>query len=274
VEILVLDHKDSEIEGKDSRLCLLKSSKRPGKGTSLFFDNNLSGVVESIETDGLLRIRFEGVSSLEDYLKDHGAVPVPPYIRRRNEPSGLTELDRERYQTIFARMKGAVAAPTAGLHFTEETNSLLAESGIDLVEITLHVGYGTFKVVRAKDIRKHRLDEEEFFIEPHAADAINRAKTEGRRVIAVGTTVVRALETAAATMGAIAPCRGRTDLLITPGFRFRLIDGLVTNFHLPRSSLLFLVSALAGRDLIKDAYRHAVEKSYRFYSYGDAMLII
>jgi S-adenosylmethionine:tRNA ribosyltransferase-isomerase len=171
-------------------------------------------------------------------------------------------------------MKGAVAAPTAGLHFTKETSTLLAQSGIDLVEITLHVGYGTFKAVRTKDIRKHRLGEEEFVIETHAADAIRRAKTNGGRVIAVGTTVVRALETAAATLDTIAPCRGRTDLLITPGFRFRMIDGLVTNFHLPRSSLLFLVSALAGRDLIKDAYRHAVEKSYRFYSYGDAMLIV
>ncbi|MDD5206405.1 MAG: tRNA preQ1(34) S-adenosylmethionine ribosyltransferase-isomerase QueA, partial [Desulfobacterales bacterium] len=229
--------------------------------------------VESLEPDGLIRIRFEGVSSLERYLEDHGAVPVPPYIRR-DERGGMAELDRERYQTVFARMKGAVAAPTAGLHFTKEMNALLRQSGIDLVEITLHVGYGTFKVVRTKDIRKHRVGEEEFFIEASAADAIRRARSDGRRVIAVGTTVVRALETVAATMDSIGPCRGKTDLLITPGFRFRLIDGLLTNFHLPRSSLLFLVSALAGMDLIKEAYRHAVEKSYRFYSYGDAMLIV
>lgn len=273
VELLILDHPPADSDGRESRLCLLKSSKRPREGSSLFFDNNLSGVVESVKPDGLLRIRFQGVSSLEHYLEDHGTVPVPPYIRRE-EGNGLSQLDRERYQTVFARMKGAVAAPTAGLHFTKETNVLLTQSGIDLVEITLHVGYGTFKVVRTKDIRKHRVGEEEFFIEASAADAIRRARSDGRRVIAVGTTVVRALETVAATMDSIGPCRGKTDLLITPGFRFRLIDGLLTNFHLPRSSLLFLVSALAGMDLIKEAYRHAVEKSYRFYSYGDAMLIV
>ncbi len=189
VEVLILDHPSGDSEGRDSRLCLLKSSKRPRQGSSLFFDNNVSGVVESVEPDGLLRIRFQGVSSLELYLEDHGVVPVPPYIRR-DDRSGMTDLDRERYQTIFARMKGAVAAPTAGLHFTRETNTLLTQSGIDLVEITLHVGYGTFKVVRTKDIRKHRVGEEEFCIEAHAADAIRLAKSDGRMVIAVGTTVV------------------------------------------------------------------------------------
>jgi len=273
VEILILGRPSNDSEGSDSRLCLLKSSKRPKKGSRLLFDNNVRGVVESEEPDGLLRVRFEGGFSLEQYLETHGAVPVPPYIRR-DERSDLAAFDRERYQTIFARRKGAVAAPTAGLHFTQETSDLLAKAGIELVEITLHVGYGTFKVVRTSDIRKHRVGEEEFFIEAPAAEAVRRAKSDGRRVIAVGTTVVRALETAAATMDSIGACKGKTDLLITPGFQFRLIDGLVTNFHLPRSSLLFLVSAFAGMDLIRDAYRHAVERSYRFYSYGDAMLIL
>ncbi|RJR35152.1 MAG: tRNA preQ1(34) S-adenosylmethionine ribosyltransferase-isomerase QueA [Desulfobacteraceae bacterium] len=273
VEILILDHSPVDSGGSDSRLCLLKSSKRPKTGSLLLFDNDLCGVVESMDPDGLLRIRFEGVFSLEQYLETHGAVPIPPYIRR-DARSDLAALDRERYQTVFAQRRGAVAAPTAGLHFTQETRTLLAGAGVDLVEITLHVGYGTFKIVRTRDIRKHRVGEEEYFIEATAAEAIRRAKSEGGRVIAVGTTVVRALETAAATMGSIGPCKGKTDLLITPGFRFKLIDGLVTNFHLPRSSLLFLVSALAGIDLMRDAYRHAVESSYRFYSYGDAMLIL
>jgi S-adenosylmethionine:tRNA ribosyltransferase-isomerase len=273
VEILVLDHPPAESDSGSSRLCLLKSSKRPSKGSSLIFENHLCGFVEGVEADGLFRIRFEGASSLEHYLEANGALPLPPYIKRTAQDS-RTEMDRERYQTIFARINGAVAAPTAGLHFTDETRALLARSGIGLVEITLHVGYGTFRPVRTKDIRKHSLGEEEFGIDTGAADAINRAKEERRRVIAVGTTVVRALETAAARANPIRACSQETNLLITPGFRFRVVDGLVTNFHLPRSSLLFLVSALAGRELILDAYRHAVEKCYRFYSYGDGMLII
>jgi S-adenosylmethionine:tRNA ribosyltransferase-isomerase len=273
VEILVLNHPPAGSDGGNSRLCLLRSSKRPGKGSLLFFDNHLVGIVESIETDGLVKIRFEGAPSLEHYLDTNGILPLPPYIKRREQDS-RAELDRERYQTIFARVKGAVAAPTAGLHFTDTTRALLAECQIDIAEITLHVGYGTFRPVQTQDVRQHRLGEEEFGIGPDAADAINQAKKGGRRVIAVGTTVVRALESAARDTGILEPCWKKTDLLITPGFRFKVVDGLVTNFHLPRSSLLFLVSALAGRELIRDAYRYAVEKSYRFYSYGDAMLIV
>ncbi len=273
MEILVLGHTPADGDCGNSRLCLLKSSKRPSKGSSLLFDNHVSGVVENMEGDGLFRIRFEGVPSLERYLEAQGTMPLPPYIKRR-EQDPRAELDRERYQTVFARIKGAVAAPTAGLHFTDETRAALARSGIGMVEITLHVGYGTFRPVRSKDIRNHRLGTEEYGIERNAADAINLAKNEGRRVIAVGTTVVRALEAAAANSNPIEPCRGTTDLLIAPGFRFAVVDGLVTNFHLPRSSLLFLVSALAERELILEAYRHAVEKSYRFYSYGDVMLIV
>ncbi len=159
-------------------------------------------------------------------------------------------------------------------HLFKEIRDHLTGSGIGLVEITLHVGYGTFQKVRANDIREHRLQEEEFCIERHAADAMNKAKEKGGRVIAVGTTVVRALETAAKDTGSIGPTRGNTALLITPGFRFKVVDALITNFHLPRSSLLFLVSALAGRELIRDAYEYAVERAYRFYSYGDAMLIV
>jgi S-adenosylmethionine:tRNA ribosyltransferase-isomerase len=183
-------------------------------------------------------------------------------------------MDRERYQTIFSSKRGAVAAPTAGLHFTEELMERLHQAGVSAAELTLHVGHGTFRPVRSDDIRKHPLGAEAYAIDPETARRINGAKREGRRVIAVGTTVVRALESAAGTHGEISSGTGKTDLLITPGFPFRVIDGLLTNFHLPKSSLLFLVSAFAGIQLIRDAYARAIAKAYRFYSYGDAMLIL
>jgi S-adenosylmethionine:tRNA ribosyltransferase-isomerase len=200
-------------------------------------------------------------------------MPLPPYIKR-HKGDHRAPMDRERYQTVFALKPGAVAAPTAGLHFTEELITELTRAGVTLLHVTLHVGHGTFRPVKAKDIRKHVLGEERFSIDPDAAETINRAKRDGRRVIAVGTTVVRTLESVEGARGEIIPGEGKTDLLITPGFQFNVISGMITNFHLPRSSLLFLVSALAGRDLIKKAYQHAVEEKYRFYSYGDAMLIL
>ena len=183
-------------------------------------------------------------------------------------------MDRKRYQTIFSSKRGAVAAPTAGLHFTEAAIEKLDQAGVSIVELTLHVGHGTFRPVRTEDIRDHRLGEETYIIEPGTADAINNAKREGGRVVAVGTTVMRTLETVAGPTGEIIHGKGKTDLLITPGFRFKIVDGIITNFHLPRSSLLFLVSAFAGLELVKQAYRWAVERRYRFYSYGDAMLIV
>jgi S-adenosylmethionine:tRNA ribosyltransferase-isomerase len=200
-------------------------------------------------------------------------MPLPPYIKR-DENNGHSSLDRERYQTLFCQKKGAVAAPTAGLHFTKALIEKLNDSGVSLVELTLHVGHGTFKPVRTKDIRNHELGEEDYIIDPTTAETINRFKKEGKRIIAVGTTVVRALETAAQSNGEISCGEGKTDLLITPGYRFRVIDGIITNFHLPRSSLLFLVSAFAGLKVTKEAYQRAVLKKYRFYSYGDAMLIL
>ena len=273
VELLVLDHPPPEAAGESPRLCLLKSSKRPRKGSRLFFEMDLTAVVEGREPDGLYKVRFEGKEAVDRYLENHGTVPLPPYIRR-DEQDDRSEMDRERYQTIFSKVRGAVAAPTAGLHFTDEVREGLARAGVRMAEITLHVGYGTFQPVRTKDIREHRLGEEEVRIEEPAAEELQRAKSEGRRVIAVGTTVVRALESMIHRAGAIVPFRGKTGLLITPGFRFGVVDGLITNFHLPRSSLLFLVSALAGRDLVMEAYDHAIENGYRFYSYGDAMLIL
>jgi len=199
-----------------------------------------------------------------------GHVPLPPYIRREDQHA-----DRERYQTVFAARRGSVAAPTAGLHFSEALVRALGERAIEIVEITLHVGYGTFQPVRVEQVEDHRLDREQYSIDCPAADAINRARGRGRRVIAVGTTTTRTLEAVArAHGGRIVEGSGVTDLFIFPGFRFQVIEGLLTNFHLPRSSLLMLASAFAGRDRVLAAYREAVAQRYRFYSYGDGMLIL
>jgi S-adenosylmethionine:tRNA ribosyltransferase-isomerase len=272
-EILVLEHPESLNDSmRNSRWCLLKSSKRPKVGSRIFFEREITGTVEELSEGGLTKILFSGPFSIDLLLEDEGWVPLPPYIKR--ESRDMSPVDRERYQTIFSRKRGAVAAPTAGLHFTEETVAKLKKADITIADITLHVGYGTFQPVRVDDIREHVLEEEYYSITQETADAFNRAKVEKRRVIAVGTTTVRTLETVAAPSGYIEPGSGKTGLLITPGFTFRAIDGLITNFHLPRSSLLFLVSAFGGGNLIKRAYKHAVEAEYRFYSYGDAMLII
>jgi S-adenosylmethionine:tRNA ribosyltransferase-isomerase len=272
VELLVLEHSDEGSPRSNTRWCLLKSSKRPKRGTRLFFDNNAEGIVKGVGEDGLIQVAFESALPVDLLLEDKGTMPLPPYIKREKDDQRLG-MDRQRYQTVFSKKRGAVAAPTAGLHFTRRLMENLSRSGVAVVELTLHVGYGTFKPVRVRDIRNHSLGEEEYIISGQTATAISDAKEEGRRVIAVGTTVVRTLETAA-RKGRPVEGRGRTDLLITPGFEFKVIDGMITNFHLPRSSLLFLVSAFAGLESIRTAYRWAVAKAYRFYSYGDAMLIL
>ena len=197
-----------------------------------------------------------------------GHMPLPPYIHRPDSAA-----DRERYQTVFARARGSVAAPTAGLHFTPRLLADLEARGVERVEVTLHVGYGTFKPVHAEQVEDHRVDEEAYEIPEEAAQRISRARGEGRRVIAVGTTTTRTLEAAAAG-GAVIPGRGATSLFIYPGFRFQVVDALFTNFHLPRSSLLMLVAAFAGREPVLNAYREAIARGYRFYSYGDAMLVL
>jgi S-adenosylmethionine:tRNA ribosyltransferase-isomerase len=273
VEVLVLEHPNAHGANADTRWCLLKSSKRPKQGGELFFEFGLVGHVEKLGNDGLVQITFQGVPSIDVLLEEKGTMPLPPYIKRESQDR-RSSMDRERYQTVFSSKKGAVAAPTAGLHFTEALMERLHQAAISTTELTLHVGHGTFRPVRHGDIRNHRLGVEEYVIDPETAAIINGAKQEGRRVIAVGTTVVRALETVAGTHGEVSSGRGKTELLITPGFRFRVIDGLLTNFHLPKSSLLFLVSAFAGIDLIREAYARAIAKAYRFYSYGDAMLIL
>ena len=271
-EILVLEHPESLQDSMaDRRWCLLRSSKRPKVGSRILFEKGLSGTVEELAEGGLTKIQFTGSLSIDLLLEEEGWVPLPPYIKR--DSKDMSPVDRERYQTIFSHKRGAVAAPTAGLHFTEETVAELKRAEIEIAGITLHVGYGTFQPVRVDDIREHVLGEEYYSISPETAGVIDRAKREKRRIIAVGTTTVRTLESVAAASGQIEPGSGKTGLLITPGFTFRAIDGLITNFHLPKSSLLFLVSAFGGRELIKRAYEHAVKNAYRFYSYGDAMLI-
>ena len=207
--------------------------------------------------------------SMAEAIDAIGHVPLPPYIKRPD-----ADADRERYQTMFARARGSIAAPTAGLHFTPAIIERLAARGIDRTTITLHVGYGTFQPIRTEDVSQHEMAEETFDISPDAAATINRAIAEGRRVIAVGTTTTRALESAVASDGNVAARRQSTRLFIVPGHRFGAVGALITNFHLPQSSLLLLAAAFAGSELILHAYRHAVREGYRFYSYGDAMVII
>jgi S-adenosylmethionine:tRNA ribosyltransferase-isomerase len=217
----------------------------------------------------VVRLWIDDGSSVDAAIDAIGHVPLPPYIKR-----GDTVDDRDRYQTVFARSRGSVAAPTAGLHFTGPLLEALAARGVTVAEITLHVGYGTFQPVRVDRVEDHRVEPERYEIDDRAASLINRALVDGRRVIAVGTTTTRTLEAAARRHdGRIAAGEGATDLFIYPGFEFRVIRGLLTNFHLPRSSLLMLVAAFGGPDRVRDAYAAAIAARYRFYSYGDAMLI-
>jgi S-adenosylmethionine:tRNA ribosyltransferase-isomerase len=213
---------------------------------------------------------IQAPGSVEELLERHGLPPLPPYILRHGAPKPE---DRERYQTIYAREPGSVAAPTAGLHFTPALLERLAARGVEIHALTLHVGPGTFRPITAARVEDHRMEAEAVSIPATTAAAVTRARGEGRRVVAVGTTATRALEWAADPGGRVAPRSGAADLFIAPPYRFRVVDALLTNFHLPRSTLLVLVSALAGRDLVLAAYRHAVAAGYRFYSYGDAMLI-
>jgi S-adenosylmethionine:tRNA ribosyltransferase-isomerase len=243
---------------------------KPG-ARMVFGDGALWGEVIGRGSFGrrLVRLWTEGGRSVDAAVDAVGHVPLPPYIKRPDDSP-----DRERYQTVFADRRGSVAAPTAGLHFTRELLERLHAGGVETCSITLHVGYGTFQPVRVEEVEAHRLHPERYEISPATADAIARARTEQRRVIAVGTTTTRTLEAVAkANDGAVVAGRGETDLFIYPGFTFRVIAGLLTNFHVPKSSLLMLVSAFAGVEAVRQAYRVAVEQRYRFYSYGDAMLI-
>jgi len=248
---------------------LVHPGRKIGIGERLFFgDSELEAEVVGRGSFGERRLRFRPVRDFLDHVERLGHVPLPPYIGRADRPD-----DRERYQTVYARERGSVAAPTAGLHFTPEILRRIRERGIELTEITLHVGLGTFQPVRAEQVEDHKMHGERFSISEDAAACINRALEAGRRVVAVGTTTVRTLELAARETGRVQPGSGEADLFIYPGFRFRIVGALLTNFHLPKSTLLMLVSAFAGRELVLKAYKHAVRERYRFYSYGDCMLI-
>jgi S-adenosylmethionine:tRNA ribosyltransferase-isomerase len=248
-----------------------KGARRLRPGDRLAFTEDFAAVVDEKHPEGDVTLRFGlEAAAFRDALAYHGTMPLPPYIRR---PRGGDPGDLKDYQTIFARAEGAVAAPTAGLHFTQALLDALAARGVRWTTLTLHVGPGTFLPVKAADPRDHRMHAEWGVLSPEAAENIAAARREGGRIVAVGTTSLRLLESAASDAGEVRPFTGETRLFILPGYRFRTIDMLLTNFHLPRSTLLMLVAALAGLDRIKSAYAHAIASGYRFFSYGDACLI-
>jgi S-adenosylmethionine:tRNA ribosyltransferase-isomerase len=257
------------ITGADEAWTQLKASHPPRVGgTVLLHDGVEATVVE--RDDRFFRLRFAGLrdAALDAWLEQHGDVPLPPYITHPADAA-----DAERYQTVYARHPGAVAAPTAGLHFDDRLLDALDAKGVQRAFVTLHVGSGTFQPVKTDDLAAHRMHTERYHIPPDTAAAVSATQAAGGRVVAVGTTSLRALESAARADGTVAPGWAETSLFITPGYRFRAVDRLLTNFHLPRSTLLMLVGAFAGLDRIHRAYRHAVEQRYRFFSYGDAMLL-
>jgi len=281
VEVLLTKQLDAAIWE-----ALVHPGRKIGVGERLLFGEGFEAEVIGRGTFGERTLRFRWTGDFFEHLERLGHVPLPPYIRRQDRAE-----DAARYQTVYARAAGSVAAPTAGLHFTAQMLDLLRRRGVEVAELTLHVGLGTFQPVRAARVEEHRMHAERYQISPQAAAAVNRALEEGRRVVAVGTTAVRTLEHSGtgfqpvshslehslegcATSRRVQPDAGETALFIYPGFRFRVVGALLTNFHLPRSTLLMLVCAFAGRDLVLKAYAHAVEQRYRFYSYGDCMLVL
>jgi S-adenosylmethionine:tRNA ribosyltransferase-isomerase len=262
VEMLV-----ERITGEASALVQMKASHPPAPGAEIALAANARAEVVSRE-GRFFSLRFDGTGDLVSWLSQHGEMPLPPYITHRPD-----EADAERYQTVYAREPGAVAAPTAGLHFDPPLLAALERRGIASAFVTLHVGAGTFQPVQAETIEEHRMHAERYAVPRETADAIAVVRARGGCVIAVGTTSLRALEAAARDDGQVTPGDGETALFITPGYRFRVVDRLLTNFHLPKSTLLMLVCAFAGYDVIRAAYSHAIEARYRFMSYGDAMLL-
>lgn len=273
-EVLILDYARGRTtetgNGKIVCECLIKTSKRPKIGASIYFDQGLKAKVIDCG-DSTYTVEFSFRGDFENLLYRIGNVPLPPYIKCGRDEEACN--DRESYQTVYASQRGAVAAPTAGLHFTKRLFENVKEKGVGLVAITLHVGYATFLPVRVADIRNHSIHSEWFHIPEETAGAINRMKANGSRIVAVGTTCVRTLEYAANDRGRVAWGSGNCDLFIYPGYRFNVVDAMITNFHLPKSTLLMLVCAFAGRDKTLNAYKEAIVKQYRFYSYGDAMFI-
>ncbi len=269
VEILV-----ERVTGDNTALGHVRSSKSPKPGTRILLSRHEGGPTgqHSLRVTGregeFFCLAADGAISVSEILSDIGHMPLPPYIQREDELA-----DQERYQTVYARREGAVAAPTAGLHFTDDLLDKLREKGVGTAHVTLHVGAGTFQPVRADDITHHIMHSEYAEVNESVCEAVRAARARGGRVIAVGTTAVRSLETASAATGTVQPFTGDTDIFIYPGYRFKAVDALVTNFHLPESTLLMLVSAFAGKAHIMAAYQQAVAEGYRFFSYGDAMFI-
>ena len=274
IEVLIIDYAAGinhlERTGFFQCDCLVKASKNPKKGTRLLLSDSVEARIEAVK-GGIFEIRFLNGDKFVEFLKKSGKIPLPPYIKRGDEICGQN--DPEDYQTVYATEEGAVAAPTAGLHFTESLMKDLKKKGIEFAPITLHVGYGTFVPVRVADIRDHQIHSEYFSLSQETADKINTAKRQNRRIVAVGTTSVRTLEFLADTTGQVTAQTGLCDLFIYPGYTFKCVDAMITNFHLPESTLLMLVSAFYSRENILDAYQEAINKDYRFFSYGDAMLI-
>jgi S-adenosylmethionine:tRNA ribosyltransferase-isomerase len=270
-EVLILDYpgdkKSRTDNGEYVCRCLIKSSKRPKDGTTLIFDQQLKATIVNFKV-GVYVVKFSYKGNFEQIIDRIGHVPLPPYIKRNDDKN-----DRTFYQTVYASQKGAVAAPTAGLHFSQSLMKKLEEKGVKIVALTLHVGYGTFLPVRVSDIRDHRIHSEWYSISKETADMINESKRKGHRIVAVGTTAVRTLEYAGKENGIVAQGEGSCNLFIYPGYKFKTVDVMLTNFHLPKSTLLMLVSAFSTRDNVLNAYKAAIEKQYRFFSYGDAMLI-
>ncbi|KJS11071.1 MAG: S-adenosylmethionine tRNA ribosyltransferase [Peptococcaceae bacterium BRH_c8a] len=262
IEVLLL----TRVE-EDAWEVLVRPGRRVPPGTGIKFGNDLQGTVEAVTEGGCRLMRFEYRGNFDRLLDQLGAMPLPPYIKKQPH-------DPHRYQTVYACEPGSAAAPTAGLHFTPELLSSIKERGVNVTPILLHVGLGTFRPVKVEDITQHHMHAEYYEITPETAQVINKTRARGGRVVAVGTTTTRCLETSGKDNGIIEPGSGWTEIFIYPGYRFRVIDGLVTNFHLPRSTLLMMISALAGRERVLEAYHEAVRLRYRFFSFGDAMLII
>ena len=253
---------------------LIKPSKRIKPDTIIKISNELSvKAIKKTEEDGgwIVELLYEG--DVLDVLHRNGNIPLPPYIERKLQTEDLKKLDFERYQTVYAKDEGSVAAPTAGLHFTHEILEKLKNKGVEIAYVTLNVGLGTFRPVKCENISDHKMHSETFEITEETAAQINRAKANGKKLVAVGTTTVRTLETAYQKYGCIKACHDHSELFIYPPYEFKVIDELITNFHLPKSTLLMLVSAFAGKDFIFEAYREAIENKYRFFSYGDCMFI-
>ena len=269
IEVFLLEAKENK-----NWSCLIKPSKRVKPDTIITISEDLKvRPIKRLEDDGewLVELIYNG--ELFDILHKVGNIPLPPYIERKLKADELKQFDMERYQTVYAKDEGSVAAPTAGLHFTEEILQKLKDKGVEIAYVTLNVGLGTFRPVKCDNVLDHKMHSETFEITQEAAEQINKAKANGKKLVAVGTTTVRTLETAFQKLGCIAPCNDHSELFIYPPYEFKVVDELITNFHLPKSTLLMLVSALAGKEFIFKAYNEAIQNEYRFFSYGDCMLI-